>query len=449
MESPESQTSSPENSHKRSESPESQTSVLERSQPASSKPPSIKRLLPWFVLTLLLFAGGGFAWQFLRRNSSAPMAQQPQALPVKLETIESGTLEESSQFVGTLEAQQRVVLRPETSGLVARILVSSGDRVASGAPVVELRPERSRAEVNSAIADVNVASAARNNAQAQLKALEAERISAAAEVELQNEEFERFSFLVAEGAQAERELDRVKRDRKAALAALNAADEQVRAARASLDEANAVLSRAGANADVAREDLQDTRILAPIAGVIGDIPIKIGDYVDSGDTLTTITQNQTLELRLSIPVEREAQLRVGLPVELTTAQANDPIVRGQIGFISPQVDTNSQSILAKASFPNPDGRLRDEQYVQALVIWDRQPGVLIPTTAISRLGGQTFVFVAQQSENNQLVARQKPIQLGSIQGNRYQVLEGVAPGEQLITSGILNLSDGAPIMPES
>jgi multidrug efflux pump subunit AcrA (membrane-fusion protein) len=82
------------------------------------------------------------------------------------------------------------------------------------------------------------------------------------------------------------------------------------------------------------------------------------------------------------------------------------------------------------------------------VIWERKPGVSIPTTAVSRVAGQTFVYVAQQKDSK-LIASQKPVKLGKIQGNNYQVIEGLKQGEKIVVSGILNLSNGAPIIPQS
>ncbi|MFP3326338.1 efflux RND transporter periplasmic adaptor subunit, partial [Planococcus sp. SIMBA_160] len=75
-----------------------------------------------------------------------------------------------------------------------------------------------------------------------------------------------------------------------------------------------------------------------------------------------------------------------------------PLLTGQINFIAPQVDMQAQAVLAKAVFANPDGKLKDDQFVQARIIWEENTGVLIPTTAVSRLGGQTFAFVAQPSD---------------------------------------------------
>ncbi len=393
---------------------------------------------------LLLFLTGACS-----RGGTPPEAGPPPGVSVKLATVESSMVEQSTEFVGSLEAENRVVLRPETEGRVSQIFVSSGSRVAAGTPIVQLRPDKGQAEVGGAIANVNAARAARNNAQAELRALEAERVSAAADVQLQNEQFQRISNLVTQGALARERLDQVTRDRNAAVAALNAVQERIGAARATLDEENAALQQAQSNATLRSEELQDTRVVAPIAGVIGDVTAKVGDYVRAGDTLTTIIQNNSLSLRLSIPVERASQLRVGLPVQLTGAQDSTPLGTGRISFVSPQVNTQSQAILAKASFPNSQGILRDGQLVKSRVIWSRSSGVSIPTTAISRVAGQNFVFVAQTQGESKLIARQKPVKLGEIKGNNYQVTEGLQPGEKIVVSGILNLSDGAPIIPES
>jgi RND family efflux transporter MFP subunit len=365
---------------------------------------------------------------------------------VKLQKVQTSTVEESDEFVGTLEADNRVVLRPEADGRVVQIFVASGTRVAPGSPIAQLRPDRDRAQVTGAVADVNAARASRNNAQAQIKALEAQRVSDVANVELQNQQFQRISTLVSQGAFPQQQLDQVRRDRNAAVAALNATDERIRAARSTLDEENAVLSSAESKVAVAGEGLRDTRITAPIGGVVGDVTVKLGDYVKAGDTLTSIIQNQSLNLRLSIPSGRSPQLRIGVPVELIGSK-DDVLGTGRVSFISPQVDSQTQTILAKATFPNPEGSLRDAQQVRARAIWNRSPGVSIPTTAVVPVAGEKFVFVAQSQGQSKLIARQKPVKLGEIRGNNYQVIQGLQPGETIVVSGILNLSDGAPIIP--
>ncbi len=109
------------------------------------------------------------------------------------------------------------------------------------------------------------------------------------------------------------------------------------------------------------------------------------------------------------------------------------------------MEQNAQSILVKMAFRN-NGSLRDRQYVQVRVIWDTQPGVLVPTSAISSLGGQKFVFVAQPGESQDaLVAKQVPVKVGAIQGQSYQVISGVKPGDRIAVSRILDLKDGRSI----
>lgn len=396
-------------------------------------------------------------------SRGGPPPGPPPGVPVKLQRVETSTIEDSEDIPGNLEAAQRVVLRPVVEGRVAQIFVSSGSRVAAGTPIVQIDPNKSQAEVTGAVANVNAASAARDNAQAQISSLEAERASSVADLELQNQQFQRVSTLVSQGALAKQQLDQVTRDRDKARADLNVVEKRIQAARATLDQANSSLKQAQANVSLRSAELQDTRVAAPIAGVVGDVTVKLGDSVNTDTSLTTIIQNQTLSLRIPVPVARSSQLRLGTPVQLKSDRGDEILGTGQISFISPQVNAQSQGILAKASFANPEGTLRDGQFVRARIIWDRSPGVLVPTTAITRLGGQTFVYVAQkapakppnqkpqkaQNGQPQLVARQKPVKLGEIQGNNYQVLEGVKPGETIIVSGILNLSDGASIIPES
>ncbi|MGL5871442.1 MAG: efflux RND transporter periplasmic adaptor subunit [Xenococcaceae cyanobacterium] len=425
--------------------PPSPTSEIE----SKRKPPRRKPGLG-LLLTLLLAGGGaGFAyWYNSRSSEQTQQSAAPQAATVQIQTVKSGNVEDSSSYVGTLDATKAVVLRPKTTGRVTQIYVSEGTRVQPGKPIVELSPERTRAELNSAIANINASRSARDNANAQLAEAKAQLNSAIAEVQLQNEEFQRTSTLVAQGALAQQSLDRVRRDREAARAAFNAAQQRIRATQASFNQANATLAQSEANANAVREDVQDTRVVAPIAGIVGDIPIKLGDYVDVGDELTTITQNQTLELDLTIPLNRSDELKIGTPVELYRfQQADKPIATGKISFISPRADDNSQTVLAKATFDNPNG-LQNRQKVEARVIWDERSGVLIPTSSISRIAGQNFVFVAQEQKDRntgktQVVARQKLVKLGNIQNNQYQVIEGLKPGERLITSGLLNLTDGA------
>lgn len=373
-------------------------------------------------------------------------------VPVELMELEASTIEDKSGFVGTLDAQQGVVLKPEMDGQVVQLFVESGETVAAGDPILRLSPDRNQAEVNTAIANTSVTRAALSNAQAQVRAAEAEKVRAEAEVALQDEEIKRIQYLVDEGAESQQQLDVVERDRDRAIAALNAAAEQVQSAQAAVQEAEAALAQSQSQVTVVQADLQDTLVTAPISGVVGDMVAKQGDYVETGESLTSITQNQTLDLSIAVPIEYRDQLRLGLPVEINRFPGDKQGVTGRISFIAPQVEAATQTLTVEASFENATGILSDDQRVEAAIIWQKQSGVLVPATAISRLAGQPFIFVATPSTNeetgeSELIAQQRSVTLGDIQGNDYQVLDGLDPGESIVVSGILNLSNGMAIAP--
>ncbi|MEO0409303.1 MAG: efflux RND transporter periplasmic adaptor subunit [Cyanobacteria bacterium P01_A01_bin.135] len=396
----------------------------------------------------IAIAAGGLLW-FLLKGRSSPESPQPQAISVELQTIQESTVEESSEFVGQLEAQQGTVLQAETEGRVTQIFVSSGDRVAVGDPIVQLSPERSQAEYRGALADVRAAQAGQSNAIAQLEVAQADRISAEAEVSLQGKEIEGTRMLVSEGALEQQQLDRVVRDLESTRANLNAAVRRVDAAQALLNQTEADVARSQADANAIQEDLDDTLVVAPIAGQVGELSMKLGDYVTPSTALTNIVQNDTLDLEMAIPVERRGELRLGMPVELLSMDGQPPIA-GRLSFIAPRTRENSQLVQAEATFRNPSGQLQDAQRMRSRIIWSTRSGVLVPTDAISRTGGATFVFVAVPGEANEageqpLIAAQRRVTLGPIQGNQYQIEDGLEPGERIVVSGLLNVSDGATI----
>jgi RND family efflux transporter MFP subunit len=402
------------------------------------------------LIGTLLFAAA-FTTGCGNRDSKVA-ASIPAAAPVKVQQIRLGTTEESSSFVGSLEAQQRVTLQPQIQGRIQAILVSSGQRVQRGTPILELSVDQTEANAASSVAATNAQQAAVSTAQAQLQAAVATREKTVSAVRLQQAEFDRNQYLVSQGALARQQLDIARNNLNSAIADLRAAEKQVAANQAAVRQAQANVQVAKATAAASQVNVNFKRVTAPIAGVVGTFAVKVGDYVNTGQTLTTLVQNNALDLNLSIPSNRSNQLRTNLPVQLLDPTTNRQIGTGSIYYIAPSVDPTQQSILSRARFPNSQGRLRDGQYVQARIIWNQRSGVLIPTTAITRIGGQSFVFVTAQTEVNgkpQTVVHQRLVKLGDIQGSNYQVIDGLKPGETIVTSGILSLREGAPVQPQS
>lgn len=481
-----------------------------------SPTPFHKRRWPLIVGIVLLILGGGFGWRWWQSSMAAnkppgAAAGQPTGIPVKVATVETGNLQESSVFVGSLEAPRSVVLSPEIEGRVSQILVTEGDRIQQGQVVIRLQSddaqaqllqakaslEQSRArleelkagtrseQIAQARAQVAQAQARLTDAQAgarpeEIAQAEAQIESAKSDLDLAQSRAKRYEQLRTEGAisqdvlegylqeqrsagarlrEAQRRLEQLQKSRRSDINELAAALEQQRQNLRQLEngarpeeiaQARAQVTQAAAQVKAAEVQVRYTNVLAPFTGIIGDIPVKVGSFVSKGDQLTTLTRNSALELNISIPLNQAAQLRTGLPVQMLDAQG-EPTATGRISFIEPNANSNSQTVLAKATISNGTGQLLNRQLVQAKVIWDERPGVLIPVTAVSRLGGETFVFLAQPPEKPQaggasLVAVQKSVKLGAIEGNNYQVIEGLKAGDKLVVSGILNLTNGAPIV---
>ncbi len=212
------------------------------------------------------------------------------------------------------------------------------------------------------------------------------------------------------------------------------------------------IEQAQADAVSEQVELQYYNIEAPIVGIVGDVPVKVGDLVSSQTTLTSVRSNNRLEVNIDIPVGRLSQVRVGTPVELLKQGTGELIGNSRISFISPNAGTGTQTILVKAIYENRDNKLRTDQIVRARVIWEQQAGVTVPTTAITRIGAQSFVFVVEEEDvDGQLlqVAKQKPVELGSIQGQSYEVISGVKAGDQIVTEGVVKLRDGTPVADQS
>ncbi|MEM9008131.1 MAG: efflux RND transporter periplasmic adaptor subunit [Cyanobacteria bacterium P01_F01_bin.86] len=418
----------------------------------------------WLVagsLGVLFFAGGFIVWRFMGSRGRGPVGFPP-AAAVTLEAVQSGQVQDRSEFLGDLEAQTGVVLQPEVSGRITQVFVAAGDRVNPGDPIVLISPDRTQAEVSAAQASVAVAQAATGSTAASLRSLQSRETELKAELALRLEEFRRTSTLVDQGALSKQDLDFARRDLEVAEAAVTAAQEDIAAAEASLSQSEASLAQAEANQAAAEENLQDRTVTAPVVGTIGDIRPKLGDYVTPSDVITSITENTSLELDLEVPIEQRDRLSLGLPVELMGGNGQDILASGSVIFISPQINADTQTVLIKAQFDNPQGLLQDAQKVEARLIWSEQTGLLVPTSAITRLGGQTFVYIAETASPEELpppealppgmpmpeqVARLRPVQLGDIQGNNYQILSGIEAGETIVVSGILNLQDGTPILP--
>jgi RND family efflux transporter MFP subunit len=324
-------------------------------------------------------------------------------MPVEIVTLTAKPVEQTSEFVASLKSRRSATIQPEVEGPLTRVAVRSGQNVARGELMFEIDATPQ---------------------QAALSSLESTRPSRASDVEFARQQVERNKKLLAAGAISRREVEQFEAQLRSAEAQLKALDEQVRQY---------------------RSQLSYYRVTAPIAGTVGDIPVNAGDRVTRATVLTTVNENDVLEVYINVPVQQASRLKVGLPVRLVD-DAGRVLATNRITFVSPSVDTATQSVLAKAPLTEGQTQFRADQFVRARIVWADAPGLTVPVTSVARINAQFFAFVAEKDQKG-LVAKQKPVQLGEIIGNEYVVQSGLQPGEQLIVSGLQKIRDGAAVMP--
>ena len=345
------------------------------------------------VLALSLFTACGEK----KQTSQGP----PPATLVKVETITAQPITDSSEYVATLKSRDSATISPQVEGSITHIYVHSGDRVEAGAPLVQIDPLKQEATVR--------------NQQASSAAQEAN-------LKWAQVQYDRAVQLAGAGVISKQELDQ---------------------SRTNLDAAKAQLSALQASVNEQEAQLHYYTVRAPMAGIVGDIPVRMGDRVTTSTLLTTVDKPSDLEAYVQVPIERAADLKMGKEVQILDDQGT-AMAQGKVRFISPQVDSQTQTVLVKATVPNDHGLLRTSQFAHARVVWGTHEGIEVPVLAVSRITGQFFVYVAEDN-GGKMVAHQKQIKVGAMNGNNYVVLEGLKPGDKLIVSDTQMLADGMPV----
>lgn len=357
---------------------------------------AIRASRPLIFTSLLLAACGGAP----QGGPGGPGGEMPPS-PVEMVTLAKKPVEESTEFVGLLKSRRSTAIQPQVEGFITKILVRPGERVGAGAVLFEVDSTPQQAAVASQ---------------------QSVRTARAAEVEFARKQAARARKLFEAGAASQRDAEEAETAFRSAEAQLKAADEQVR--------------QQGAQ-------LAYYKVTSSGAGVVGDIPVRLGDRVTNSTLLTTIDGAGGLEINVSVPVSQAKDLKPGL--EARVIEDGAVSARARIAFVSPNVDDSTQTILVKAPLP-AGGGFRADQSVRVRIVWRATPGLTVPVVAVNRVNGQYFAFTAEKGDKG-LVAKQRAVTLGEIIGSDYVVKEGLKEGEQLIVGGLQKIGDGAPVMP--
>jgi RND family efflux transporter MFP subunit len=322
-------------------------------------------------------------------------------VPVEIVTLAPVPVEDKTDFVGTVKSRRSTNVQPQVEGFLTRIVATSGARVAPGALLFEIDSTSQQAAVST---------------------LESTKVAREADAALARQQAARVKRLFDAGAASQQEIEQADATVKSTEAQLRAIDDQIR---------------------LQRNELRYYRVTASTSGVVGDIPVRVGDRVTRSTLLTTIDDNTGMEINVSVPVQHASRLRTGLALTIL-GPGREVLATEKIYFVARTVD-ETQTILVKAALGGDSARFRADQFVPVSLVWAETPALLVPLAAVTRVGGQFFVFVAEPGQGGGLVAKMRPVKLGAVVGNSYIALEGLKAGEQLIASGVQKIGDGVPV----
>lgn len=337
-------------------------------------------------------------------ENAGPAAAGAMKMPVDVVTLADVPIEDASEYLAQLVSRTQVAIYPQVSGVVTSIFVKPGQIVHEGAPLLQIDPRRESANLSN-----QVAAKAQREANLALAKRNASRSAA----------------LFHEGLVSRQQLEQ---DQSQAAIA----EAEVRAQEAAIGAQSAQLGY--------------YRISAPFDGTVGDIPVKLGDYVGPQTRLTSVDDNRTLEAYLNVPSEQLHLLSDESRVVLLgdDRSTNTTLAEAPISFVAQEANPQTQAVLVKAKFPN-GGQLRAAQIVRARLVWKTYPGVRVPVLAVTRQSGQYFAFVAVPGAGG-TVAHQVAVTLGELDDSTYAVVSGLKAGDQVIVSQVQKLRDDAPVV---
>ena len=355
----------------------------------------VKRMLAMLTVTALFVAGLGFV-KFRQIQTAIGQAAAFQPPPEAVTTIVASAEEWPSTLnaIGTMAAVQGVTVSADLPGTVDSIGFESAQVVREG-EVLALLDTRQE--------------------QAQLAAAEAQR-------ELARLNYERMQGLLAGNVISQAEFDRATAD--------------FRQTQAHVGEIRAAIER--------------KTIRAPFSGVLGIRRVNLGQYMSGGDALVTLQSMNPIYVNFGVPQQSVAQMRAGRTVRVTADELPGAEFNGRITAVDSTVDQATRNVQVQATLANPAGRLRPGMFVKAAVAIGASSAVVaLPASAISYApyGDSVFVVSDLKDRNGATYrgVRQQFVKLGESRGDQISVVSGLKPGDEVVTSGVFKLRNGAAV----
>jgi membrane fusion protein, multidrug efflux system len=369
-----------------------------------------KRMILMLIVAATLIAGLGFVkFRQFREGAAQAAAFQPPPEAVTTIVAQRENWPATLTAIGTMAAVQGVTVSADLPGVVDRITFDSGGSVRQGEVLVQLDTRQEQAQLAQE--------------QARLASVEAGR-------ELARLNFDRMDSLVNEGAITRADYDRAAAEQKQAVAGQKQTE-------ARIEEIRATIAR--------------KTIRAPFSGILGIRQVNLGQYLSAGDAVVPLQSLDPIYVNFGVPQQDAGQVHVGRSVRITTGDSAGVQFTGHITAVNSVVDEATRNIQIQATLANPRGTLRPGMFVQTeVVVGATRSVVTLPASAISYApyGDSVFVVSDLKDPNGQSYrgVRQQFVKLGPARGDQIAVLSGLKPAEEIVTSGVFKLRNGAAVL---
>jgi membrane fusion protein (multidrug efflux system) len=246
-------------------------------------------------------------------------------------------------------------------------------------------------------------------------------------------------------AEAQRDLARVNFERMQGLL-----DERV-VSRAEFDRATAEQRQGDARVGEIRAAIERKTVRAPFSGILGLRHVNLGQYLSGGDPLVTLQSLDPIHVNFAVPQQATGEMRIGRSVRIRTDGPEAEELTGRVTALDSVVDETTRNIQVQATLANPQGKLRPGMFVQTEILLGKSsPIVSLPASAISYApyGDSIFVVTDLTDPNGQTYrgVRQQLVKLGGARGDQIAVVSGVKAGDEVVTSGLFKLRNGAAVV---
>ncbi len=402
----------------------------------------------WLIIALVVLAVVGMvAYQFSQMGGGPDPSKFPKAVDTLV--INPQPVDVTYEAQGTVEARNRIDLNVEVAGVVSTIEVIEGAPVRRGQVLLRLKAGRQSAQQQAAMAGRNSALALVESRKAEIAQAKANVAAAQAAEELAESEYQRYDSLYREQFVSALERDQKRLTFKTETARREAAEDTLEQAQAQEKQARAQLGEASAQERFNQVAVGESIIRAPFDGVVGEKYVDLGDYIIPGEKVLTLVDNHELNIAFKVPERLIGQLKTGLPIRAfhneQAVQTQQKSLQGTVWFISPTVDSDTRSVTLKARVLQGDDNLnsrlilRDGQFAHvALTLLTKPDGLLLPEEALVPQGEKFFVYL---SRDKKAVFRE--VKLGERQPGWVEITEGLKSGDEVVTSGLQKLFEGA------